>query len=698
MYCVTCGKEMLSDAKFCSGCGQTVDSSVTNVPSVIPKKNTHPTLTVFIIGVIVTIFQVFLVTISARSSTDVAGINNFFGIVDIILFIIFLGTLFSKPKTIVAPTVNRISPEDKKNRSGTGKWIIIPILIFGFSAFFIYMGNSSIDPVVGTIFVIIILAIFIGLLWRLFKKNQENLLNMTHAIIKIIKFLIHHPILTIFSIVAVVVLIVFIYSVFVKNNYKSLEQALPSLQDNLSEVATAKLMGNSIVEGRWVLNMWMGKIIETTKTTSGNLNLLRTPKILRGYKESIIAWNDNIASAAAYITPWKNLSEQPPDFDLSLNDNKVSTYINTSLKKVASLKEAGDIAIKRKDRQTMYYVAGQLLVQEHWINGLYYSNNPGFLSFLKNIKLASPVMAKYTGFTPVVRKGPRCIVFTSKGAYVPKNCPEGHPQTPVSFNKIMHAAVEYASAQPGAEEQWDKEWTSDQLKVDLPETGQYVETQGGVYNGEPNLPPQLSRTEKIFIDECKAKGGTTGGTGGVYARMPTTESGMACRHGNGCWDYLTRTSRRYGGGNLGCPEENLLPPPPPPTATPRPPTQVPTQKPEDPQDPQNPQDPQDPQNPPNASWDGEYSVSMSGDCSGYGIPSGASTYTVRNNRVYSYSESSAGIDSSGNAQISSDIYGYGFVETFHFYNSGGGAAVQGRFQMQVIQGLNCSLNFSGSRQ
>lgn len=689
MYCANCGNKILIREKFCSSCGQVISSSVADAPLEIPKKKTHPTLAVFIIWVTISIFQAFLISAGVKSSIDINGINNIFGIVYFILFIIFLGTLFSKPKTIITPTTKENLMTDKKKYSNTGKWITVFVFIFGFSALFIYAGNISIDPVIGTILVIVILVIFTGLLWRLFKKHQKDLLRLVNKIIKIIKFFTHNPILTIFLITAIVALTVFIYSVFVKGNYKSLEQALPSLQDNLAEASTAKLMGDSVVAGRWVPNMWMEKIAETATTTSDNLNLLRVPSSLKSYKESIIVWNDSIASAAAYVNPWNDLFEQPSNFSLSLNDSKVSTYINASLKKVALLKEAGDIAIKRQDRQTMYYVAGQLLVQEHWINNLYYSNNPGFLSFLKKIKLASPVMAKYTGFTPVVRKGPRCIVFTSKGAYVPKNCPEGHSQTPISFKKIMHAAVEYASAQPNAEEQWDKEWTADKLKIDLPETGQYIETQNGIYNGQPDLPPQLSQEERTFVDECGAKGGTTANTGGVYARMPTTESGMACHHGNGCWDYLTRSSRRYSGGNSGCPEENLLPPPPP-TATPRP-TRPPTLIPQ----------PTDSSNQNVSSWDGEYSANTSGGCSGYGMSNSGiylDRFSVRNNVVYTTLGESIRINSSGYAQISSSVAGFGYIETFQFYNSGGSAMVQGTIQLPDIQGVSCSLNFSGSRQ
>jgi len=550
--------------------------------------------------------------------------------------------------------------------------------------------------------VAIALVIFAVLVRYLIKKYREDFRKFFHKIIKIVKFLISHPKLTIFSTIVFIALILFIYSIFIQNNYKSLEQKLPSLQDNLAEVATVKLMGDSIMAGRGVSNMWMGKIAKTAQTTSTNLKQTPTSEMLKDYKVAAIDWSDSIAKTATNTATWKVLSEKPPDFDLSLNDSKVAAYVNTSLQKVALLKEAGDIAIKRQDRQTMYYIAGQLLVQEHWLNGIFYSTNPGFLSF-KN--LVSPVMA--FRFTPVKYKGPRCIVFSSKGAYVPKNCPEGNPQTPISFNKMMRAAVGYAAAQPGAEEQWN-EITADDLKIDLPKT-ESIETQGGVYNGEPNLPPQLSQTEKTFVDECKAKGGTTGGTGGVYARMPTTQAGIACHHGNGCWDYLTRSNGHYSGGNQGCPEENLLPPPLP-TATPKP-IKKPTQTPEQPVKPGQPTQP--PDNPTISSWDGIYSLRYNVSCNvpGYfssGIMPSADSITVRGNQIIMPQVGDISINSSGYATMNFNANASGvsmqITQTFNFYNSGT-AAVKGNLNLSgggSYEGVNldirCSGSFSGNRQ
>lgn len=700
MYCPACGKEILSDTKFCPQCGKVLDvaSGVKNQP----KRRNHPTLATFLSGLVVLVLHIVIIGANSTSKKDVAGINIVFGLLYFFLFLVFLATLSRRPKESVAGVDKNASTVNLKNQekkhSGAGKWIIAIILILALPAFFIYGNSGLANPAVITAFVVVILGFFVWIIWRFFKEHREGCLRSFHTAAKTVKYLVHHPKLTIISSVVCVIIILFIYSVIVQSNYKSLENALPKIQDSLSEAATIKLMGDSIIDGRGVSNMWMGKIAKTTQTTSSNLKQLPTSGMLKSYKVAAIDWSDSIAKAAANTTTWKNLSEDPPVFTLNLNNNKVNEYIETSLQKVALLREAGDVAIKRKDRQTMYYIAGQLLVQEHWLDGIMHSTNPGILGF--RIKLFSPVLAWFPG--------PANRVWQCNSRSTALRCNAG--ANPVDLvNKIRRSAERYAEAQPGADEQWNQV-TADQLKVPTNQ-GQYTDTKGGVYNGEPNLPPQLSQAEKNFVDQCKAKGGTTGGTGGVYARMPTTETGIACHHGNSCWDYLTRTSRRYSGGNQGCPEDNLLPPPPPPTAAPKP-TRKPAQPPERPQEPgqptQPPQQPGQPTQPPpqNVSWDGVYNVRQSGSCgaSGLGdIYSGISsdTITVQNNRVSVPNWGSATINSSGDAQLSYNMsysgVGVSGRQTFHFYNSGGRAAVQGTMNMSAA-GVGCQINFSGSRQ
>lgn len=698
MYCPSCGKEMLSDVKYCPQCGQEASPSPAQAPAKKSKQPQpgHPTLAVFLLGLMALGLQAFLTAAIAQSKSatakDLAGINVAFGFVYVFLFIAFLASLFRKPK------VTENLKDQEKNQSGAGKCLLIMLLLLILPALFIAFGSYlPISPAVSTTLAVIILAIGLGLLWHFLKQHREAFLQSFHTARERIRFLIHHPLLTIFSTAAVIVLILFIYSVFVQSNYKSLEQKLPSLQDNLAEVATAKLMGDSIMAGRGVSNMWMGKIATNVKTTVSSLKQLPTSGSLESYRKAAIGWSDNISGAAAKTATWKDLPESPPTFTLSLNDRKVNDYIETSLQKVAKLKAAGDLAVKRQDRQTMYFIAGQLLVQEHWLDGIMHSKNPGALGF--RLHLVPSALAWFPG--------PANRVWQCDSRSTAQRCNAG--ANPVDLVKnIRQSAQRYAAAEPGADEQWDKV-TADQLKIPTNQ-GQYTDTKGGVYNGLPNLPPQLSPTEKAFVDDCKAKGGTTANTGGVMTRMPTTETGLRCNYphdGNPCWDYLTRTGRRYMGGNPGCPEENLLPPPPPPPPAPKP---TPSPKPSPQPSPQPSPEP----TPQNISWDGTYNLSSNVNCNVPGIYStgllpSSGSITVSGNQVIFPGAGAAPIDSAGNASVATSVSYSGasmqVQQTFNFSQSGGGATVRGNISLTgggSVEGtgfsLNCSGSFSGSRQ
>ncbi len=80
----------------------------------------------------------------------------------------------------------------------------------------------------------------------------------------------------------------------------------------------------------------------------------------------------------------------------------------------------------------------------------------------------------------------------------------------------------------------------------------------GVTQGDPDT-YEVPEDVQAFFDECTAKGGVIGGTGGVKAGLPTTEEGYTCWYENrDCWDFLTYSRERYMGGNPGCPTAGLV--------------------------------------------------------------------------------------------------------------------------------------------
>ena len=128
---------------------------------------------------------------------------------------------------------------------------------------------------------------------------------------------------------------------------------------------------------------------------------------------------------------------------------------------------------------------------------------------------------------------------------------------PTILPEMSDAAWDYVAEEPGAEEQWSMVWTQADLVIGG--GGQIIEG-AGITVGPPDIYTYPADVQ-TFFDECTAKGGIVGGTGGVKARLPTTESGYTCWYDDNkkCWDFLTYSKERYMGGNRGCPEQGLVP-------------------------------------------------------------------------------------------------------------------------------------------
>lgn len=210
------------------------------------------------------------------------------------------------------------------------------------------------------------------------------------VIVGYIKFMIRRPIWG-SAILAVIVLLVgggyFVYWQYDSGQQSS--TALASIQDELNEAAAAKLMGDAIMVQKTIPGSSMARVKSTAELVANRLEFMVVPTELVDYQEAIIDWSEAIAMAADDKKIWSGISVEPRAFQLKLSQRQSEELFLASAKKIAALKEFGDSAIKRKDRMTMLYVAAKLSVQEHWLSGLRYSENAGFLSF----NLVSPALA-----------------------------------------------------------------------------------------------------------------------------------------------------------------------------------------------------------------------------------------------------------------------------------------------------------------
>jgi hypothetical protein len=406
MYCINCGKKIQKDIKYCPHCGKPNGSYIQeSVPSPAystepkqtqPAKQAHPTLTILFIGLLTMVSHAYFYG-TAVFSVDKNNITTIFLFIYFVLFILFLGTLFKKPvqtapakKTGLSPVEN-IVPE--KKRSGGWKWLIAIIFIC-LSSFYILSTSSSgsINPVTATSLVIIVILMITGFIWHFIVIRRKDYKNIFNSLAGTVKFLVHHPKPTIFLTIAYLTFIFIVYLVFAKisNDYFSrMKQIIPVIQDSLSEVAAAKIMGDSLYKGKYIVGSSWTAVQTNSANTYSILNTIVVPDSLSSYKHALLNWSNRISVSAQNTYTWNELSAQPENFILKASDSQVKELLKVSLTRILELKELGANAIERKDKETMRYIAAKLLVQEHWINGIQHAKNPGFLTF----KLVSDVQA-----------------------------------------------------------------------------------------------------------------------------------------------------------------------------------------------------------------------------------------------------------------------------------------------------------------
>jgi hypothetical protein len=333
------------------------------------------------------------------------------------------------------------------------------------------------------------------------------------------------------------------------------------------------------------------------------------------YRKVGLNWSNDIALAAKNTNTWKKLPDQPADFKLKLNDAVARDWLKISLQNIYLLKEFGDSAIQRNDKETMYYIAAKLLVQKHWLNGIAHSQKTNFLGFklidpaaavsnsdskhpcygvflncmgatcAGNINCEAICTEKFNACaatTPVkqpVKQAPPPAKQTApvqrqtQPAAEPSILPSPEPVYTYSSEtrdvclgttsgsycaqKTIESVNEIAASAIGFAEgdrDAEKEWD---------DSWHNLEALGEILT-EETTPATAEHSPRVqaFINSCEARGSFVGGANQNKGRLPTTELGYHCNYKDGvnnCWDFLTYSGGRYMGGDVGCREKNLVP-------------------------------------------------------------------------------------------------------------------------------------------
>jgi type IV secretory pathway TrbF-like protein len=207
-----------------------------------------------------------------------------------------------------------------------------------------------------------------------------------YLIYKLIRFSIRRPIwgipiLVIFVVIPAAILSVFFYPSYTQN------KALSGIQNNLADITSAKLLGNSVMNKK--SDFSFDSVQSSIAAASEKLINLSVPDALKNYQAAAILWSVRIASAAGQAADWKKLKNQPDAFPLILTDNNAGSYFSASIKIVEDLKKSGEDAIKNKDYEAMRQIAAKLLVQEHWLNAILYSQKENTVGFLTTSAFAA---------------------------------------------------------------------------------------------------------------------------------------------------------------------------------------------------------------------------------------------------------------------------------------------------------------------
>lgn len=324
----------------------------------------------------------------------------------------------------------------------------------------------------------------------------------------------------------------FFYEIF----YGSGQDPLYLVQDNLTSAAAVKIYGDAFKAGSPAAFIGKNDIVANAEQSiAQKIVNLRLPAKLVDYKKVVTVWPGRIAEAAGDLSKWKDLPAQPADFTLTISPAKAKKYLQHTVEQLILLKEFGDSAIKRQDREAMAYLTAKLLVQDHWLNGLTHSNNSFFAGLFK------PALA----YSNDARK----ICYQVKGKDICAN------EVRQITDNLYQAAYDYVKSKDQAATTWTKSW-----EAAVKDKGLSLEAQALTTVGKEQ--PKYSPTVQAFQDDCYAKGGSLSNAKPESDRLPTGESGYRCDYKSvslNCWDFITDTGGRYGAGDDGCPQKNLIP-------------------------------------------------------------------------------------------------------------------------------------------
>jgi hypothetical protein len=334
------------------------------------------------------------------------------------------------------------------------------------------------------------------------------------------------------------------------------------IQDYYAQVADAVSLGNAVAAGKAPAGVTFSTVQTEANQADSGLTALDAPAELVDYRSSVEQWAYMVGSdAQSGSSGWTDVPVAPDPFALTMTTDQADAAVVTSLQRIQTINTFGDRANAVHNLEGIRYVGARLDAQSYWLEAIYTSADPGFIS--AHLHFVEPI-ANYP-IAAVV--GDDMILVASSSQSWPKarhwsNCnPRGFApcniprlQGPLGQIGRGYLAMQNTYSDPTA----DMNAAAKQFETIPGIDSSAGQSLGGVGSGyeKTNPPPPA------FADKCKAQGGTFGGS--IYdrtqSRVPTSEMGWTCQTpGNKCFDLLTFSGAEYQGGQSGCPQQGLVP-------------------------------------------------------------------------------------------------------------------------------------------
>lgn len=499
--------------------------------------------------------------------------------------------------------------------------VILSLLIY-WMALSNWSEKYGVQPIIGFIMIIIVV-VYLGVLIfniRTLISGIKKLKNLPANIKKTIAYFVQRPAKSIsISVVlmAVIVAMGLLFNYYSNRfNEKYIAEALPIIQEGLSEVAAAKLAGDTLAANQKNVPAsfnWQ-KVQDVANNVATLLDDLQSNYRLSEYKKAGIAWAEKIRDAAKGQNNWKNVPEAPADFTIVLKEKEAEKLFNNSLVKIFELIRFGTNAIERNDKETMRYIAARLLVQDHWLNGLVnyektwvFANSIGLayaaeeenvtVRLIKKSKkrqqeyelahLATKNLteASYNFYIAKDVKKDRAaaqkwfeVLLDTTAAIARRDLTSQVLVELTSTNDLIGASYNFYVARDvikdrDAAAKWAKVVMDTMSAITQLDLGSQVlielskasENFKATDQEELKLIKEIPKEKQEFNENCIAKGGALSEASSedrTMAGLPTLEKGTKCtfkKEQSDCWGFMTYSGSSFSGGDYICDKKNLLP-------------------------------------------------------------------------------------------------------------------------------------------